>query len=118
MRRLTVLLRVEGPEGFVLEGASSMAEISRDPADLVAQALGRHHQYPDGMMLYLGTMFAPTEDREAKGQGFTHRVGDRVTISAEGLGALVNTVRHATDCPPWTFGTAALMRSLAARGLV
>ena len=95
-----------------------MAEISRDPADLVAQTRGRHHQYPDGFLLYCGTMFAPVQDRDGPGQGFTHHLGDIVTIAAPGLGALVNTVRLATEAPEWTFGTAALMRNLTARGLL
>jgi fumarylacetoacetate (FAA) hydrolase family protein len=111
-------LRVEGEDGFVLEGASSMAEISRDPRDLVAQTLGRHHQYPDGFVLFLGTLFAPVEDRDAPGEGFTHKLGDVVRISAPGLGVLENTVRLSTECPEWAFGTAALMRNLAARGLL
>jgi fumarylacetoacetate (FAA) hydrolase family protein len=118
VRRLELTLRVEGADGFVLEGASSMARISRDPVDLVAQTLGRHHQYPDGLMLYLGTMFAPVQDRDGAGQGFTHHLGDVVTVSAPELGALVNTVRLSTEAPEWTFGTAALMRNLAARGLL
>ena len=118
VRRLALSLTVEGTDGFVLEGRSSMAEISRDPADLAAQTRGRHHQYPDGFMLYLGTLFAPVQDRDAEGQGFTHHPGDVVTIAAPGLGALVNTVRLATEAPEWTFGTGALMRNLAARGLL
>ena len=111
-------LRIEGDDGFVLEGHSSMSEISRDPLELVAQTIGRHHQYPDGFMLFLGTMFAPVKDRDAPGQGFTHKIGDVVTISNPELGALVNTVRLSTDCPPWAFGIAQLMRNLAARGLL
>ena len=95
-----------------------MEKISRDPEDLVSQTVGRHHQYPDGFMLFLGTLFAPTEDRDAPGQGFTHKIGDRVRISCDGLGALENTVRLSTECPPWTFGTAALMRNLAGRHLL
>ncbi|TVR50008.1 MAG: fumarylacetoacetate hydrolase [Rhodobacteraceae bacterium] len=118
VRAAEVSLRVEGQDGFVLSGHSSMSEISRDPADLVAQTCGAHHQYPDGFMLYLGTMFAPIEDRGAKGAGFTHHEGDLVTISAEGLGALVNRVTLSTSAAPWTFGTAALMRNLAGRGLL
>jgi fumarylacetoacetate (FAA) hydrolase family protein len=118
VRRLDLTLRVQGPDGFILEGASSMARISRDPADLVAQTIGRHHQYPDGLMLYLGTMFAPVQDRDGAGQGFTHHLGDVVTVSAPELGSLVNTVRLATEAPEWTFGTAALMRNVAARGLL
>jgi fumarylacetoacetate (FAA) hydrolase family protein len=118
VRAAELALRVEGADGFILEGRSSMREISRDPADLVAQTIGRHHQYPDGLMLFLGTMFAPVQDRDAPGQGFTHRTGDVVTIAAPGLGALVNTVALSTEAPEWTFGTAALMRNLAGRGLL
>ncbi|ARC38502.2 fumarylacetoacetate hydrolase [Paracoccus yeei] len=118
VRRAELTLRVEGKDGFVLDGASSMSQISRDPADLVAQMLGRHHQYPDGAMLFLGTLFAPTQDRDAPGQGFTHHPGDVVTISEPRLGALQNTVRLSTECPEWRFGTGALMRNLAARDLL
>lgn len=117
VRRLELTLTVEG-EGFRLDGSSSMAEISRDPLDLVAQARGRHHQYPDGFMLYLGTLFAPTQDRGEPGQGFTHALGDRVTIAAPGLGALTNVVGLSTEVPEWTFGAGALMRNLARRGLL
>jgi fumarylacetoacetate (FAA) hydrolase family protein len=95
-----------------------MREISRDPLDLVVQTIGRHHQYPDGLVLYLGTLFAPIEDRDVEGQGFTHKIGDRVTVSSAAFGALVNTVGLSTECPEWTFGAAVLMRNLAARGLL
>ena len=118
VRGLELSLRVDGTDGFVMTGQSSMTQISRDPADLVRQTCGRHHQYPDGFMLYLGTLFAPVQDRDAPGQGFTHHMGDVVTISATALGTLVNTVRLATEAPEWTFGTAALMRNLAGRGLI
>lgn len=118
VRRITVGLRVEGPEGFVLEGSSSLSKISRDPLDLVSQAIGPHHAYPDGLMLFLGTMFAPTQDRHGPGQGFTHVVGDRVTISAPELGGLVNRVVHADQAARWDFGIGALMRNLAGRGLL
>ncbi|MGH6809418.1 MAG: fumarylacetoacetate hydrolase family protein, partial [Ensifer adhaerens] len=118
VRRADLELLVEGTDGYRLKGASSMAEISRDPLDLVAQTIGPHHQYPDGLMLFMGTLFAPVEDRDEKGQGFTHKIGDVVTISNAELGSLTNTVRLSTDCPPWTFGTAALMRNLARRGLL
>ncbi len=111
-------LNVSGEDGFVLEGSSSMSAISRSPEELVAAAMGRHHQYPDGMALYLGTMFAPTKDRDAKGQGFTHHIGDTVTISTPTLGALTNRVRLSTECAPWTYGTSHLMRDLAKAGLV
>jgi fumarylacetoacetate (FAA) hydrolase family protein len=118
VRAAELTLTVEGADGFLLEGRSSMREISRDPEDLVAQTIGRHHQYPDGFMLFLGTMFAPVQDRDAPGQGFTHHPGDIVTIAAPGLGRLVNTVGLSTEAPEWTFGAAALMRNLAARGLL
>ncbi len=111
-------LKVEGQDGFVLEGHSSMKEISRDPEDLVRQTLGRHHQYPDGIMLFLGTLFAPTKDRDVAGEGFTHKLGDLVTISAPGLGSLRNTVRLSTECPEWTFGISQFMRNLAQRRLI
>ena len=110
-------LLIEGEDGFVLRGRSTMREISRDPLDLVAQTIGAHHQYPDGFMLFMGTLFAPVEDRDTPGQGFTHKTGDRVTISNAALGALINTVRLSSECPPWTFGIAALMRNLTERRL-
>ena len=118
VRRMTVSLRVEGEDGFVLRGESSMSEISRDPAELVAQMMGDVHQYPDGAVLYCGTMFAPTEDRGKKGDGFTHKLGDIVTISAPELGALVNRVNRSDCIPPWRFGARALMASLVRRGMV
>ena len=118
VRRAKLDLTVTGPDGFVLSGRSSMTEISRDPADLVRQAMGRHHQYPDGMVLFLGTLFAPTEDRDVPGEGFTHKLGDVVHIHSAGFGTLRNTVRLSTEAPEWTFGTTALMRNLAARHLI
>ena len=118
VRGLDLSLTVTGEDRFVLQGASSMRQISRDPADLVAQTRGRHHQYPDGFVLYCGTMFSPVQDRDGPGQGFTHHLGDVVTIFAPELGALTNTVRLATEAPEWQFGTAALMRNLAGRGLL
>ncbi len=118
MRAATVSLEVVGEDGFRMTGTSSMREIARDPADLVGELIGKTHQYPDGAVLYLGTMFAPTEDRGSKGMGFTHKPGDVVTISTPSLGALVNRMAHADKAPPWTFGTAALMRNLARRGLL
>jgi fumarylacetoacetate (FAA) hydrolase family protein len=118
VRNADLDLAVEGEDGFKLKGKSSMKEISRDPLDLVKQTIGRHHQYPDGFMLFMGTLFAPVEDRDHKGQGFTHKIGDRVTISNAALGSLYNVVRLSTDCAPWTFGTRALMANLAARGLL
>ncbi|RUZ76010.1 fumarylacetoacetate hydrolase [Mesorhizobium sp. M7A.F.Ca.US.006.01.1.1] len=118
VRSAELTLEVRGPDGYVLNGRSSMKEISRDPLDLVSQTIGPHHQYPDGLMLFLGTLFAPVEDREHSGEGFTHKVGDVVSISCEGLGQLRNTVGLSTDCEPWTFGIAELMRNLAARELI
>ncbi|MDE0590552.1 fumarylacetoacetate hydrolase family protein [Halocynthiibacter sp. C4] len=118
VRNAEVDLRVEGEDGFLLEGHSSMNQISRDPANLVKQTIGRHHQYPDGFMLFLGTLFAPTQDRDTPGGGFTHKIGDVVTISCDDLGALTNTVKLSTECPEWTFGARALMTNLARRGLL
>lgn len=118
VRRAELTLRVVGTDGFVLDGKSSMAEISRDPDDLVRQTCGAHHQYPDGFFLMLGTLFAPTQDRDMPGGGFTHKLGDVVEISNASLGRLANTVRLSTECPPWTFGTSALMKNLAARKLI
>jgi fumarylacetoacetate (FAA) hydrolase family protein len=118
VRATEVALRVEGADGFVLEGASSMAEISRDIDALVAATFGEVHQYPDGVALFTGTMFAPTQDRDAPGEGFTHKMGDLVTISAPKLGALVNRVTTSDQAPPWTFGAGALMQNLASRGLL
>lgn len=118
VRSARLELQVEGEDNFVLHGFSSMKEISRDPEDLVKQVVGRHHQYPDGFMLFLGTLFAPTEDRDLPGQGFTHKLGDKVQISSEGLGVLTNTVRLSTECPEWTFGVSHLMRNLSTRNLL
>lgn len=119
IRAAKVSLLIEGEQdGFRLEGSSDMAQISRDPLDLVQQTYGEHHQYPDGFMLFLGTMFSPIEDRGAKGEGFTHKLGDRVTISSASLGSLVNHVQHSDRIAPWTFGVRALYASLATRGLL
>jgi fumarylacetoacetate (FAA) hydrolase family protein len=118
LRAETVTLHVEGVDGFTMHAESHMAQISRDPADLAAQALSAKHQYPDGLVLYLGTMFAPTDDRGAAGHGFTHHVDDVVSISSPALGALVNRVRRTEAVEPWTFGVHALMTNLAARGLL
>ncbi len=118
VRKLELSMNVTGLDSFTLTGRSSMSEISRDPADLAAQTCGRHHQYPDGFMLYCGTMFAPVADRDGPGLGFTHHIGDVVTIETPALGKLQNTVRLSTEAPEWTFGAAALMRNLARRGLI
>ncbi|MDT0446980.1 fumarylacetoacetate hydrolase family protein [Streptomyces sp. DSM 41886] len=117
-RALDISLTITGTDGFALESVSSLGEISRDPLDLVAQTTGALHQYPDGIMLFTGTMFAPTHDRDAPGEGFTHHLGDVVRISAPHLGTLVNTVAHSEQAPPWTFGIRALMANLAGRGLL
>jgi fumarylacetoacetate (FAA) hydrolase family protein len=118
VRKMNVSLRVEGEDGFVMTGASNISKISRDPADLVSQLIGKHHYYPDGAVLYLGTLFAPIDDRGAPGKGFTHHGGDIVTIAAPELGALVNRIRQTDECEPWRFGVSHLMRNLAARGLL
>jgi fumarylacetoacetate (FAA) hydrolase family protein len=118
VRHAEVTLLVEGEHGFRLEGKSALAKISRDPMGLVSEMIGPHHQYPDGAALFLGTMFAPVEDRDVPGQGFTHHERDVVTIASEKLGGLVNIVTAADRAPPWTYGVGALMRNLAQRELL
>ncbi len=118
LRKTRIHIEVLGPEGYQLSGESHLANISRDPLDLASQAVNRTHQYPDGVMLFLGTQFAPTKDRGEKGKGFTHKLGDIVSIRADALGMLVNRVSHCDKVPPWTFGINDLMRNLAARGLL
>jgi len=119
VRQESLALKIQGrDDDFVLEGISHMSEISRDPADLIKATYGPHHQYPDGFMLFLGTMFSPIKDRDAPGAGFTHHLGDVVTISSPSLGALVNTVRRSDEIVPWTFGVRALYKNLNARGLM
>jgi fumarylacetoacetate (FAA) hydrolase family protein len=117
-RAMDITLRVDGTDGFTLEATSSVSQISRDPLDLVRHAYGPHHRYPDGFVLFTGTMFAPTEDRDAPGDGFTHKDGDVVAISTPTLGTLVNQVTSAEAAPAWTFGIRALMANLARRGLL
>ena len=118
VRKMNLSLRVEGADGFVMTGASNISKISRDPADLVAQMVNQHHRYPDGAVLFLGTMFAPVEDRDAPGKGFTHKTGDIVTIAAPKLGRLVNRMMPTDRCETWSFGVGALMRNLAGRRLL
>ncbi len=115
VRRCDLLMQVRGPSGFVMNGSSSMSQISRDPLELVKHVIGPHHQYPDGLMFFLGTMFAPTQDRHGPGQGFTHEVGDVVTVATPTLGMLVNRVNTSDQIAPWTYGTRALMGDLARR---
>ncbi|VVT01261.1 fumarylacetoacetate hydrolase family protein [Erythrobacter sp. EC-HK427] len=117
VRTANVDLRIDGPEGYVLEGTNDMRQISRDPLDLVAQCLSEHH-YPDGFVLFCGTLFAPVQDRDLPGAGFTHKVGDVVTISSTRLGTLSNTVTTSRDAPAWTMGIREFARNLAARGLI
>lgn len=118
VRQLELELKVTGNDNFVMTGSSSMNQISRDPLELVRHAYGDHHQYPDGFMLFLGTLFAPTQDRNQAGQGFTHKNGDVVEISADKLGVLVNSVGLSTECPPWKFGISALIYNLSKRNLI
>ena len=123
VRAAELTLRVLGPSGpngesFALQATSSMRKISRDPIELVWQTFGDNHQYPDGFMLFMGTMFAPTQDRHGPGQGFTHQVGDVVTVAAPQLGMLVNRVNTSDKVAPWTYGVTALMRDLGKRGLL
>jgi fumarylacetoacetate (FAA) hydrolase family protein len=118
IRRAELSLTVTGLDKFTLRGRSSMSKISRDVEDLVSETIGKHHQYPDGLCLMTGTLFAPSEDRERPGEGFTHKLGDIVRISTPKLGALVNVVNHSEKISPWTFGVGALIKNLAARRLV
>jgi len=118
VRTCVVDLDVQGEDGYRMRGSSSMRQISRDPLDLAAQTLNANHQYPDGFLLFLGNLFAPTEDRDAVGSGFTHKPGDRVRISSPLLGSLHNRVTLSCEAAPWTFGLSALLRNLAARGLL
>lgn len=117
VRRANVDLAIDGPEGYRLEGSNDMGQISRDPLDLVRQTLSEHH-YPDGFVLFCGTLFAPTQDRDTPGGGFTHKIGDKVTIASQRLGKLVNTVTTSRDAAPWQLGIGAFVRNLAERGLV
>ncbi|KZB55794.1 fumarylacetoacetate hydrolase family protein [Thalassospira xiamenensis] len=118
VKQADLKMAVDGQDGYHLDAGSSMSQISRSPESLAAQACGKHHQYPDGFMLFLGTMFAPTDDRGGKGKGFTHEMGDLVTISTPCLGTLCNQVDRSDAIAPWTFGITALMTNLAARGLL
>ena len=118
LRRTRIEIRVQGTDGFSVEGNYSLTQISRDPLDLVAQAVNRNHQYPDGIVLFLGTAFAPTHDRGEPGRGFTHKLGDVVTIRSAQLGALSNRINHCDRIEPWSFGVSELMRNLSARGLI
>lgn len=118
LRRVKVSLNVQGEDGFEMSGESPMEAISRSPENLVSQMLNRSHQYPDGAVLFLGTMFAPVKDRHSAGLGFTHEIGDRVEISTPKLGRLINWVERSDACPEWTFGVRALIRNLAGRGLL
>lgn len=118
VKKAQISLLVEGEDGFTMTGVSPMEAISRSPENLVSQLINRDHQYPDGAVFFLGTMFAPTKDRHGPGLGFTHSTGDRVEISTPKLGRLVNWVASTSACPEWTFGVNALMRNLAKRGLL
>ena len=118
VRKADLAMRVDGRDGFTMHGSSSLSMISRDPLDIVTHAINGNHQYPDGFMLFLGTMFAPTQDRHGPGAGFTHDVGDTVRIGTARLGTLVNRVEHCERAAPWQFGIGALMKNLAQRGLL
>lgn len=118
VRNAEVRVTVAGKDGFVLDDKSDMTKISRDVTDLAAQTIGEHHQYPDGLALFTGTLFAPNKDREGKGKGFTHKQGDMVSISSDKLGKLQNIVTYTNEAPPWTFGISSLMKNLSQRGLI
>ena len=118
LRRTRIEVEVSGSDGFHVEGNYSVSQISRDPLDLAGQALNRNHQYPDGLVLFLGTAFAPTQDRGEPGRGFTHKLGDVVTVRSPSIGALSNRINHCDRIAPWTFGVTELMRNLSERGLI
>ena len=118
VRRMAIRMRIEGRDGFVLEDTCRMAEISRDPEELVSQTLNANHAYPDGLALFCGTPFAPTEDRDVPGEGFTHHIGDTVSIEAPEIGCLANEVDVCGSCRRWEFSASQLMRNLAQRGLL
>ncbi|GAA4359992.1 fumarylacetoacetate hydrolase family protein [Paeniglutamicibacter cryotolerans] len=118
VRELDIELTVSGPDGFSMDGTSSMKKISRDPQELIGHAHGKHHQYPDGFVLFTGTLFSPTQDRHAPGAGFTHEVGDVVSISNPKLGMLRNTVKHSEEAAPWTEGIWSFIQNLNSRGLL
>jgi fumarylacetoacetate (FAA) hydrolase family protein len=118
LRQEEILLRVEGQDGYVLEGRNSVARISRPFEELVAATFGKHHQYPDGFALFTGTLFAPSQDRDEPGQGFTHHMGDVVTIRSIHLGALVNTVGRTEELPEWSFGLRQLFDYLHSQRLL
>lgn len=116
VRKAEVELVIEGTDNYRLEGTNLMTQISRDPLELVRQSMSEH-SYPDGFTLFCGTLFAPTQDRDIPGGGFTHKVGDRVTISSTRLGVLSNVVTTSRDAPKWEMGVAGFIRNLAQRGL-
>ena len=118
VRAMDLAMTVKGEDGFVLEGHSSIKMISRDPQDLVQQTINENHQYPDGFVLFLGTMFAPTKDRDKPGEGFTHKRGDIVTVETPKLGKLINRMLPSNDCEKWQFGLNALFRNLSERGVL
>jgi fumarylacetoacetate (FAA) hydrolase family protein len=118
LRRTRIEISVRGSDGFEMQGQYSLEQISRDPLDLAAQAVNRNHQYPDGLVLFMGTAFAPTRDRDQPGRGFTHKLGDVVTVRSPSLGALSNRIGTCDRVRPWTFGASDLMRNLAVRGLI
>ena len=118
VKNADIALSVTGEDGFELTGVSNLSQISRTPESLVAASIGRHHQYPDGFVLYTGTMFAPVKDRGGAGKGFTHKTGDKVSISTPSLGTLTNTVRLSTEAPEWTYGASHLLRDLAKADLL
>ena len=118
LRSADVSLEIDGPDGFTMSDVTPMSEISRDILDLVGQTINENHQYPDGLALFTGTLFAPTQDRDQPGAGFTHRENDIVTISSKKLGSLVNQVTYSHKAPPWTMGISALMQNLYSRQLL
>lgn len=118
IKQVVVSLQIDGIDAYHLKAESHMSTISRDPEDMVKQVINSHHQYPDGLLLFLGTMFTPVDDRDVPGQGFTHKVGDRVKISCPQIGSLINFVDYTDNVPAWDFGVFDLMKNLSRRGLI
>ena len=118
IRNSEIAVKIKGLDGFKHKEIYSMKEISRDPEDLVNQCSSRSHNYPDGLMLFLGTMFTPVMDREQPGKGFTHKIGDIVTVHTKEIGSLNNRINYSHLCEPWNFGSSALLKNLVSRGLI
>lgn len=68
----------------VFSGETSLRQMARTFDELI-EWLGRDNTFPDGVILLTGTGIVPADD-------FTLRKNDRVEISVDGIGTLVNVV--------------------------